>query len=406
MDIESLDELDLSGWNKRGVLHINLCIEETFQEDEVQGIGYEEAEAILTNAPDFDPHYEQLDLRGLIAFMEEVWLGFVVIVGGLRPEDQDEVYHFLKRINVPVVADPTSGLRERLGKNRLVDADDVLKNEAPGKILRIGDVPIGRFWRDLENLPDVEVFSVTPTGFSGLARESKVLTANVGRVFRLLGEPEVHEDILDHLRGNGSRQSMIDERLECYPSSEPALVREVSRFAAMADSVYLGNSMPIRHWARFAQTQVEVANVKANRGANGIDGQLSTWMGATTTDEVTWGVFGDLTTLYDLISPTWVKQIQEVNPEQKRVLVVINNQGGRIFERLPRLQSLEEEAKQTIVQPHDMDLKGWAEWLGASYRQVRFADEFDIDEDALFEVIELLPDSEETEQLFADFSRS
>jgi len=304
-----------------------------------------------------------------------------------------------------VIVDPDSGLQHELRKNGLVMPEAVLHEELPGKVLRIGDVPLGRFWRDLEDLPEVEVFSITRTNFSGLARESKLVEADVGRAIRLLGEQDEITDVLDHLRHNNARQSRIDELIEAYPTSEPALLREVSIHASLADSVYLGNSMPIRLWASFSQTKVATPLILANRGANGIDGQLSSWIGASTADEVTWGIFGDLTTFYDLVAPTWLDQLREIHPEQKRLLVVINNGGGKIFERLSRVQNLEDSVKIAITQPHERSLKGWAEWMGAHYSSVKSPEEIEVDDEARFQVIEVFPDNEETEFFFASLSK-
>lgn len=66
-----------------------------------------------------------------------------------------------------MVADATSGLREELAHLALTDADALLREHPPAVLLRLGDVPVARFWRDLEDIPATEVFSVTRTGFSG-----------------------------------------------------------------------------------------------------------------------------------------------------------------------------------------------------------------------------------------------
>ena len=41
----------------------------------------------------------------------------------------------------------------------------------------------------------------------------------------------------------------------------------------------------------------------ANRGANGIDGALSSYLGVSRDAKEAWGIFGDLTVLYDLNAP-------------------------------------------------------------------------------------------------------
>ena len=205
LDFSELDQFDLSGWNRRGVVHLNLALSESFDEAEIKGLGYSEVEAFLENAGEFTPEYPKLDLRPVIDFLQEVWQGVIVIVGGLRKEDQEEVLHFLKGLNVPVITDPNSGLQHALPKNGLVMPEEVLHADLPGRVLRIGDVPLGRFWRDLEELPEVEVLSITNTGFSGLARKSTVVEADISRALRLLGEQEEITDVLDHLRNNNGR---------------------------------------------------------------------------------------------------------------------------------------------------------------------------------------------------------
>lgn len=253
------------------------------------------------------------------------------MIGGLEPEEREEVFHFCRELAAPLVIDATSGLREALAPLALHDADRVLSRNPPGKILRIGEVPTCRFWRDLEKLPNISVWSVCRNGLPGLARASDVLRGTADRALRALGDEYLAEDALDHLIGNSARLARTEELLEAYPDSEPALVRQISRYACLGSSVFLGNSLPIREWNLFAQTIRPVPLVRANRGANGIDGQISTWLGATASEENAWAVIGDLTALYDLAAPFVFPQIET----RGRVLAVINNRGGHIFPASP-----------------------------------------------------------------------
>ena len=101
----------------------------------------------------------------------ELFRGLAVIVGGLEPAEREEVFHFCQALGAPVVADAASGLREALGRLSLPDGDRLLAWRKPGKILRLGEVPSGRFWRDLEQFPEIAVWSVCRNGLPGLARE-------------------------------------------------------------------------------------------------------------------------------------------------------------------------------------------------------------------------------------------
>jgi 2-succinyl-5-enolpyruvyl-6-hydroxy-3-cyclohexene-1-carboxylate synthase len=324
---------------------------------------------------------------------DDLYRGLVLIIGGIEEEDREEVFHFALDLGVPVVAEATSGLREALAGLVLPDPDRSLKAVPPGKVLRLGSVPSGRFWRDLEELPATDVWNVCRSGFSGLARESQTITGQVGRVIRALGEIESADDALDYLPSSSRRMAEIDELLEAHPDSEPGLVRAISHYAALGSGVYLGNSLPIREWNLFAQRDRPVPEVRANRGVNGIDGQLSTWLGASAAKEDAWCVVGDLTALYDLSAPAMLGQVVT----KGRVLVVINNGGGAIFSRVPRLQAMGPRGRELMQNPHRVSLEGWAAMWGMGYVKIASMDDFDAleagDQTLLVEVI---PSEKET----------
>lgn len=377
---------DWGAWDQRSPWHVNVELEEDFEPEEVKfGAGP------MTTSP----VWPRLAVAGLARWLkDDLYRGLVVMIGQLHPDDREDVYHFVHDLKVPVVAEATSGLREALAPLVLADADRVLKAEPPGKVLRLGAVPSGRFWRDLEDLPETEVWNVTPSGWPGLARETQTLVGPVGRIIRALGEIEEADDALDYLPGNSRRAAEIDELLEAFPESEPGMLRTLSHYAALGDSVFLGNSLVIREWNQFAQWDTPIPDVVANRGANGIDGQISTWIGWTAAREDAWCVVGDLTALYDLAAPAMLGQVVR----KGRVLVVVNNGGGRIFSRLPRLAAMNERSRELMLNPHAVSLEGWAAMWGMKYLRIASQDDFDgleAGDETL--VVELVPSAKETE---------
>jgi 2-succinyl-5-enolpyruvyl-6-hydroxy-3-cyclohexene-1-carboxylate synthase len=387
---------DFSKWDGKGPLHLNVELEENFEagdedfSDQVAG--------------EFVPAKDRLDVAGLARWLRgDLYRGIVVMIGGLEPGEQEEVFHFCRDFGAPVVVEASSGLREALEGMTIHDADRVLKAHPPGKILRLGEVPSGRFWRDLEDLPDVSVWSICRNGLTGLGRESDVTQGSPGRVLPALGELSPADDVLDHLVGASRAAARVEELLECYPDSEPALVRALSHFACIGGGIFLGNSMPIREWNLFAQWARPVQMVRANRGANGIDGQVSTWLGWSAEVGETWAVVGDLTALYDLAAPFVLDQIDQGG----RVLAVINNGGGRIFERIPRLRTMSPRAVECMSNPHAVDLSGLATLWGMRHLRVRRAD--DLDEFELggkATLLEIIPDGNQTERFWADWDRA
>ncbi len=377
---------DLDTWDGMRPLHLNVEFEESFE--------IENGDFASLTVGGFSVDLGRPNVGTLARWIRERSMrGLVVMIGELEPEEQEEVFHFCEALAVPVVAEGTSGLREALQHLVLVGADKVLKAKPPSKILRLGGVPSGRFWRDLEDLPKVDVWSVCRNGLRGLGREANVLRGSLERILPAIGDVEEIGDVSDFLEGVEGRGQAIEEALETFPDSEPGWMRTLSVFSAIGESVYLGNSLPIREWTTFAQWERPVQTVRANRGANGIDGQISSWLGASASEENAWGIFGDLTTLYDLAG---LKMLAQVNCSG-RVLAVINNSGGRIFSQVPRLESMSESAKKWMEAETPADFQAVAKLWGMDYIRVTRADEFDgIEATDRAILVEVVPDSTQT----------
>ncbi len=388
-DVTSVEDVLFENWAGLRPWHLNVCLEE----DEV-------VRPVLQKIEEFQPLRSNFDVTDLVHFFQDHWKGFVVAVGGLEPEDREEVFGFLKEIKVPVIADATSGLRELLGPYLVADAEQVMREFKPQCVLRLGEVPVGRFWRDLENTPEVRVFSVTRSGFSGLARESAVLHGEVGRILRGLGEVGELGDTQDILVANRRRWSQTQDLLDAYPDSEPAMMRTLSIYATTAQSLYLGNSLPIREWGQFAQRDYPIETVRANRGANGIDGQLSTWIGMTHGLDDSWCVLGDLTTLYDMSAPFLLDGCEASG----RVLVIVNNSGGKIFERMPRVKQMAPLTRELVLNHHQYPFEKWAEMWGYDYAVFKNADEIEIESSERVQVVEIVPSQEQTEAFWKAYA--
>jgi 2-succinyl-5-enolpyruvyl-6-hydroxy-3-cyclohexene-1-carboxylate synthase len=377
---------DLESWDGKLPLHLNVALEEAFTIGETDFGGLE----LGAFAVDFG----KPNVGGLARWIRERTMGgLVVMIGDLEPGEQEEVFHFCEDLAAPVVAEATSGLREVLQHLEVIGADEVLKADPPSKVLRLGGVPSGRFWRDLEDLPKVSVWSVCRNGLRGLGREAEVTRGSLVRILPAMGEMEEIGDRGEYLEGAEGRGQRIEEALEAFPDSEQGWVRTLSVYASIAGSVYLGNSLPIREWNTCAQWEKPVRTVRANRGANGIDGQISTWLAASADEEDAWGIFGDLTALYDLAGLKMLGQVVA----KGRVMAVINNGGGQIFDRVPRLSGMSEKAKGWMAAETPVDFCAIAKAWGMDYLRVTRADEFDgVGSDEKPVLLEIVPDAGQT----------
>lgn len=290
-DLEGDEEIDLSRWRQVAPLHINVCLE-----DPIRGKPPGERRS---------PRYEE--------FFTTVQKP-VVIVSEVQSELREAVVEFLLKMNAPTYLEAISGLREdqRLSGIQWRSEEGFL--EGCDGVLRIGTVPTAKCWRDLESRPELPVCVISHQPFTGIEGAELVLHP----IFMV--EPGKYEMWKKEER----------KELELDPESEPGLIHELSKKIPSESFVYLGNSLPIREWNAYATYDIPHPNIGANRGLNGIDGQLSSFFGMLKEGVENWGIFGDLTTLYDLAAPWILPQISHYNVK----IVVVNNGGGKIFSNL------------------------------------------------------------------------
>lgn len=271
----------------------------------------------------------------------------LVIIGGLARADRARVRSLVA--GATVYAEPLSGLREEL-------ADIAIHNERTlhrggfDHVIRIGNVPTFRFWRDLETR-DVPVTHYSRLPFTGLTR---------GEMRSLDELPSIggrDEALVSFDREQSSRIAQI---LDDEPQSELAMFRALSNELPHGARIYLGNSLPIREWDLAATRERRGYEYEANRGANGIDGQLSTFFGWCAPNAMNVAIVGDLTAIYDLNAPWIVPQL-----DASFRIVIINNRGGRIFERVAAAD------RRLVINEHEFRFMFWGEMFGIDVTELR-----------------------------------
>lgn len=320
-----------------------------------------------------------------------------IIVGTLPKEDREVVVHFLLELNVPVYLEAVSLIREdpRLQRLRIRNIDNLWEfSEACGYpidlVVRIGGVPIAKFWRDLEEKKkDVAVFSVTHLPFSGLSRGEWLFTPlnSFFSTFSMEWNFSVAADWQERdLQLSRELCALFMEE----PFAEPSVLYALSREIPEGAMVYLGNSLPVREWDFAAVRDQKNFEVYASRGANGIDGQVSTFLGMAQGRRNCWGIFGDLTFLYDMAAPWILGQ----HPFPELTFFVVNNGGGKIFERL--------FAEKEFQNTHQLQFEALARFWGIDY--FRFEEVGRVLEGKGTRLIECLPDREATSRFWRRYT--
>ncbi len=136
-------------------------------------------------------------------------------------------------------------------------------------------------------------------------------------------------------------------------------------------SLFIANSLPVRHLDQFAQPTPKVIRVFGSRGASGIDGMVSTAVG------VSQGVsaplvliIGDLGFYHDMNGLLMLKRYGICV-----VIVVINNDGGGIFQRLPIAQ-FDPPYTELFRTSHGMTFENAAVLYGTDYAKICSRTEF------------------------------
>lgn len=325
----------------------------------------------------------------------------LIILGEIQPEYKSQVIEFLVRTRAPVYAESLSQIKNSPEiKDYVIYSSELLlkkifKLKLCDSVIRIGRVPTLRFWRDLEQeFKKIPVDSYTDLPFTGLSRES-----NLTDIYSLWASCEFPVEKLQQIKQFDLKLAQKKEKLlQKYPLSEQSLTHQLSDIIK-TDSLYLGNSLPIRNWDHFANCNS--INIYGNRGANGIDGQISTYLGWSENEKKSYCYIGDLTAMYDLAALGLRPQLR---PNQRNI-IVLNNFGGQIFNRVFK--------NNNFINAHATQFFHWAQMWGWSYLQISESASTLIglsqnlsqlsSLNTPFNIIEVIPNPEQTELFWQEW---
>lgn len=289
----------------------------------------------------------------------------------------------------PLLADPMSGARR--GEAAVASYDLLLSDTQataplqPDLVLRVGDLPVSKplrawlaglgaevpqvmltpeaIWADehavasawVQGDPDLLVRDLV-TAVSGALEQSSEpgLTSDPGwlAAWRAADAAALQSGPAAEVLGSG----------EDAPLTEQLVARTLATSVQGPDSLVVGPSLPIRMLERWAPVVDHPPVVLSNRGANGIDGVVSTAFGvaaALPEDQRVVAYLGDLTLLYDQGGLAHAASCGAVQ------LVVVNNDGGRIFERLAVAEHADPAIlERRILTPQGRDLAHLAAFYG------------------------------------------
>jgi 2-succinyl-5-enolpyruvyl-6-hydroxy-3-cyclohexene-1-carboxylate synthase len=281
----------------------------------------------------------------------------VILAGGRSGVSTEDVAVLSKATAWPVLADPPSGCRQLAGAVTAFDAmlrvDDFAERYRPEVVLRIGRPAASRV---LSTWVATSGATVVQLGGPGVIdpdhRVAVALPANsVGARAALAAPRQGRSDWLSSWteRASLAERTISDVLAAEVALSEPGVVRCVAEHLPDGAELVVASSMPVRDLEWFGGPS---ARAHANRGANGIDGVVSTALGVALGGATTVALVGDIAFLHDAGALTALRR-----READLRIAIIDNDGGGIFSFLPQAAALPAERFESLFgTPHGTDL--------------------------------------------------
>ena len=309
-----------------------------------------------------------------------------VVVAGAGGGDPAAVADLAAALGWPVLADPRSGCRVP-GRATVAAADALLRvpelaaATRPDLVLRLGAPWASRVVGEWLAALDVPQYLVDPyrawldpgrSATTVVAADPTHLACAVARSAAVRRAPDGWQAAWATVED--AAQAAIDDVLagEAGPT-EPAVARAVVDALVDGATLVVSSSMPVRDVEWYGRPRRGL-RVLANRGANGIDGVVSTALGAAVAGPgPTTALVGDLAFLHDtnaLLVPAGTGSGVDAT------VVVVDNDGGGIFSFLPQATALSSARFERLLgTPHGLDLCAVARAHGAEATPAESVDE-------------------------------
>ena len=304
-----------------------------------------------------------------------------MIVCGPQPDIRlgEPLGEIAKSIGAPLLADPLSQLRwGSHDRSTLIDRYDAIvrhpravESLAPDFILRIGAIPTSKaLFQWIEKQSDASLVVVDPVRWPDPSlRAHEMLQADpralCENLFPCLSSGSSNSDWLNRWE---SANDIAGSALVGYCGSlgepfEGAILAEIVASLPEKAALFASSSMPVRDLDTFGEGDARIIRVMANRGANGIDGVISTALGAAAAANSGPMVLaiGDIAFYHDM-NGLLAAKAHGIDA----TIVVINNDGGGIFSFLPQA-SADRHFEKLFGTPHGLDFSHSAELYGAKY---------------------------------------
>jgi 2-succinyl-5-enolpyruvyl-6-hydroxy-3-cyclohexene-1-carboxylate synthase len=356
---------------RKGVVHINMPFRKPLEPDTITPFdeSIQTPQTQITTARYLESAPDMARLRDVL----DTYHHGVMICGGNIPQQLAGKLSLLSsRLGYPMFAESVSMVRYGEASQSALGGYDTYLDMAtmPDVILRFGDVPISKALNDFiaqarprymihvsQDGVWVDDSHLTTWQLHGdLVSITDTLLATITQ--RELPKPNSPYAMLED-----TTWQVIDHEIATGDYFDGAVVYDVVDLIPDGSTLFAGNSLPVRHLDQFGKPNNKRIYTYANRGASGIDGNISTALGtgAGRPDNPLVAIVGDITFYHDMNGLLAVHRCGV-----PITVVLLNNDGGGIFHRLP-IRKHDPAFTEYYVTAHGLDYSHTAKLYGLDY---------------------------------------
>ncbi|WP_421380800.1 2-succinyl-5-enolpyruvyl-6-hydroxy-3-cyclohexene-1-carboxylic-acid synthase [Bacillus salacetis] len=366
-----------------GPVHFNFPLREPLLPDMAASFKEEKSQTVITHG---SAGVSPAVLDRLAASLSRKRKGVIVCGPQADSEVAEAITRFAEKLKFPVLADPLSSLRSgQHDQSQVIDgydsflrADKFKSQMKPDVVIRIGAMPVSKALTLYLKDQEIEHLVIDSGGLwrDPTGKATEMIYADEAQVLNGLSdivEASVENDewLNKWVMINRKTQEVTASyHANNNPLDEGMAVKSLIEALPENSAVFASNSMPIRDLDTFFMNNNKNIIVMGNRGANGIDGVVSTAMGVSASGRATYLVIGDLAFYHDM-NGLLAGKMYGLNLK----ILLLNNNGGGIFSYLP--QSKEKEHFELLFgTPADLDFSHAANLYEAHYKKAESYEEF------------------------------
>ena len=348
--IENIIDLSIGNYNNiPGPVHLNIRFDEPLYDNSKELIDINLSKNIM--------------IKKNITFKLPKFKRPLIVCGELSYSESKHVYKLIKNLDFPVFADINSNLRHY--KNIKVFYDYYCNNiKKPDLIIRFGTKPISKSLNILLTKNKKNTYLIHPYLHFNDNTTHIVRAFPQNILLKNISYKNLDDNWINEIKNNEKIIIKKYDALSKTNNSEISIVTSLLNKLTKNEHLFIGNSSPIRSFNKFTGKLKSNVKIFSNRGASGIDGVVSTALGISFVNNKSnnFLVIGDISFFHDINGFHVLKSIKT-----NLTIIVINNNGGKIFSTLEYANKNIEKFDEFWITPQKIKINNVANLFSLKY---------------------------------------